>query len=75
MDGKVYKGSYKDDKKHGFGSFTWENGRTYEGDWFNGKQHGKGVLIVNGEKKEGMWENGKRVKFMDDGNPLGTEQV
>jgi hypothetical protein len=36
-DGKVYKGSYKEDKKHGHGMFTWENGRTYEGEWFNGK--------------------------------------
>lgn len=75
-DGKVYKGHYKDDKKHGSGTFMWENGRTYEGEWFNGKQHGKGVLIVNGERKEGVWENGKRIRFSDDnGNPVITEQA
>ena len=36
-------GDYKNDKKQGFGVFTWPDGRMYEGEWFDGKQHGKGT--------------------------------
>ena len=25
-----FKGQYKDDKKHGYGEFTWPNGRKYK---------------------------------------------
>ena len=36
-DKKRYVGEYLDDKKHGFGTFEWGNGKKYEGEWVNGK--------------------------------------
>jgi len=30
------------DKKHGYGVYTWADGRKYEGEWVAGKQHGRG---------------------------------
>jgi hypothetical protein len=33
----------------------------------NGKQHGKGILTLpGGDKKEGLWEHGKRIKWLDE---------
>jgi len=26
-DGRKYEGNYKDDKKHGYGVYTWTDGR------------------------------------------------
>lgn len=40
IDGKVYNGDYKDDKKEGFGEFKWPDGKIYRGQWKDGKQHG-----------------------------------
>jgi hypothetical protein len=36
-DGRVYKGEYKDDKKHGYGEYSWADGRVYCGFWSKGK--------------------------------------
>ncbi len=39
------------------------DGREYVGSWSNGKQHGPGVMTdANGEKKEGVWQDGKMTK-------------
>ena len=39
----------------------------YEGEWVNGKQDGKGVYIFpNGEKKYGLWKDGKRINLQND---------
>ena len=61
----VYKGSWKSNKKHGFGKMTYSNGSIYEGEWENGKRHGKGTSWVKeGQRirKEytGDWEFGKQ---------------
>lgn len=38
----------------------------YEGFWGNGKQNGKGRYILpDGTKKMGLWEDGKRIKWLD----------
>jgi hypothetical protein len=43
--------------------FSWNNGKRYEGEWALGKQNGKGVIITEtGERKAGIWENGRRIK-------------
>lgn len=48
------------DKKHGYGVYTWADGRRYEGNWSNGKQHGEGKYILpNGTIKIGIWQEGK----------------
>jgi hypothetical protein len=33
VDGRKYKGEYKNDKKDGYGTFEWPDGRRYEGFW------------------------------------------
>lgn len=79
-DKKRYVGEYLDDKKHGHGTFEWGNGKKYEGEWINGKQNGRGkikliillliflligaIILVQGERKEGIWEDGKRIKWI-----------
>lgn len=41
-------------------------GNRYEGPWLNGKQHGIGWYTnKNGEKRQGVWENGKRIKWIN----------
>ena len=30
-DGKIYEGEYENDKKHGFGTFSWPDKRKYVG--------------------------------------------
>lgn len=68
-DGSSYDGSYKNDKKHGQGTFRWggvhkENGIpmekcVYEGQWENGKQNGKGKLTWG--DGQGVGKDGKVV--------------
>jgi hypothetical protein len=41
----MYTGEWKNNKMHGFGVLTYENGSTaYEGEWENDEFHGKGTL-------------------------------
>jgi antitoxin component YwqK of YwqJK toxin-antitoxin module len=49
----VYKGSYLDEKKNGFGSLTHpcKGGLIYEGNWKNDKYHGHGTLYRNSYQK------------------------
>jgi MORN repeat len=50
-----------------FGVFTWPDGRRFEGYWKEGKQHGSGAYYaVNGEKREGEWSDGRRLKWIGD---------
>eukprot|EP01066_Platyproteum_vivax_P013505 Platyproteum_vivax@DN6109_c0_g1_i1.p1 len=67
-DGRCYEGNYSHDKKNGHGSFTWPDGRKYVGSWRDGKQHGNGEFTTNGNTRKGMWVNGTRVKWLDDGS-------
>jgi len=33
----------------------------------NGKQHGEGTFIaVNGQSRDGLWQGGKRTKWLDE---------
>jgi hypothetical protein len=43
------------------------DGRRYEGGWKNGKQHGKAkYFLPDGTLHVGVWEDGKRLKWVDD---------
>ena len=42
-DGGVYRGEWRDGKKHGLGVYTYPNGAKYEGRWFNNLKQGLGV--------------------------------
>jgi len=36
-DGRTYSGRFENDKKHGYGVYTWESGKRYEGYWRLGR--------------------------------------
>jgi len=56
-----------EDKRHGEGRFIWKDKREYEGAWANGKQSGIGYYMnVKGEKKKGLWKDGKRTEWYDE---------
>jgi len=37
QDGRLYVGTYINDKKHGTGTYVWADGRAYIGGWKDGK--------------------------------------
>lgn len=46
---------------HGYGSFSWTDGRHYEGEYTLDKKEGKGTFIwPDGRKYEGDWLDGKQ---------------
>jgi hypothetical protein len=59
-DKSSYIGSYKDDKFHGNGSYTYGDGTKYIGEFKNGLPNGKGTYVYqNGAKYESEFKNGK----------------
>jgi len=46
---------------HGWGIYTWKDGRRYEGEYEFDKKHGYGIYTwADGIRKyEGFWESGK----------------
>jgi len=38
--GDSYEGTWRDGKKHGYGTYIWSDERRYIGTWYDGKQHG-----------------------------------
>ncbi|CAH2295848.1 MORN repeat-containing 3 [Pelobates cultripes] len=53
---KVYSGSWKNDKKHGYGTKFYSDKEYYEGDWKDGKRSGWGrMYFANGDIYEGEW--------------------
>jgi len=72
-DGRIFEGTYVDDRKQGQGIYLWADGRAYNGEWNQGKQHGTGYYIVpdasqtNSVKiKKGSWNNGKRQDWAEE---------
>lgn len=65
-DKKKYIGQYKNDKKHGYGIFIWPEGKKYEGMWADGKQHGYGIFSSNKHSKMGVWNSGRKVKWINE---------
>ena len=49
----------RNNKKHGKGTFTWEDGDKYVGEWWNDKRHGKGTFTwEDGDKYVGEYKDG-----------------
>ena len=46
-----YVGELVNDKPHGKGTITYENGDSYEGEWKEGKKHGQGTLFFDDGSK------------------------
>ena len=61
VDGSIYLGNWKDNKKDGKGTMTYDDGDVYEGDWKDDVKDGKGKMTyANGSVYEGDYNNGER---------------
>jgi len=40
-----YAGDWKDDKRHGYGTYIWSNGSLYSGEWVDDKREGHGTRV------------------------------
>lgn len=65
----MYKGTWKDNRKEGKGTFFWKNGSVYKGDYTQDLKSGNGTLwysdglrVFRGEFKGGK-QNGKGEMF------------
>lgn len=46
---------------HGYGIYTWQDGRRYEGDYDTNKKQGKGTYTYSdGSKYQGEWYEGQQ---------------
>jgi hypothetical protein len=66
-DGSTYTGEWKSAMRHGKGRYTDANGNWYDGDWKNGFREGYGVMMIDGVKQAGTFENDqpKKVALLD----------
>ncbi|KAF4711357.1 hypothetical protein FOZ63_028272, partial [Perkinsus olseni] len=61
----VYHGQYVEDRKEGYGTFEWPDGRKYAGWWLAGKRHGDGEYTTEfGQTRKGIWENDVLVRWV-----------
>ena len=62
FDGRFYKGSLKNSRKEGTGTYVWADGLRYVGPWVNDMQQGRGKMeFVNGDSYEGDFVLGERT--------------
>jgi hypothetical protein len=65
-EGKKYIGEYENDKKVGFGIYVWEKPKKiFLGFWKDGMQHGLGRYLDENKSKYGVWNEGKRSKWIE----------
>lgn len=57
--GEQYKGSWKNNKRHGKGALVYKNGTKYEGDWEEGMRHGMGSMWTFQDGKFKVTYNGQ----------------
>jgi len=67
-----YEGDYLNDKKHGFGIFSWASGNIYKGEYFEDERHGFGEMVwTDGTKYIGEWchgiQHGKGSMILENG--------
>ena len=74
-DGQRYEGLYVNNEKHWYGVTTYKIGHTYEGHYENGKKHGRGVETYDGEKKKGIWNQGKKHGMFEFTDSKGNTAV
>ena len=69
MAERMYQGEYQNDKNTAWApAYSWPDGKCYDGMWSNGKQHGEAKFTISkGRGKISLWENGERIKWLDDG--------
>lgn len=55
----TYEGSYRNDKKWGYGIFNWASGNVYKGNYEADSRNGYGEMYwTNGSYYKGNWMNG-----------------
>jgi len=60
----TYSGTWKDNLRHGTGSYKWTNGDIYKGMWENDKRHGQGQYTwSDGSKYSGNYSHGIRSGY------------
>ena len=58
---KKYEGNFKNNALHGYGHYSWPDGREYFGMFIMGKKEGIGKYYwSDGRMYLGFWENGKQ---------------
>ena len=62
-NGDKYLGEWKNNLRHGQGTYTWSNGGKYVGEYKNDKQHGWGTYTYG----KGEWEGDKYIGEFKDG--------
>ncbi|MCW8906852.1 MAG: hypothetical protein OQL28_06360 [Sedimenticola sp.] len=62
QNGALYRGDFKNGKRHGIGTYDYESGNRYHGEWRNAERTGYGIFYwaKDGEKYVGQFKNGKR---------------
>lgn len=54
-----YEGGWLNNKMHGQGLYTWDDGRRFQGEYVQDKKHGFGAYMwVDGRVYYGMWKDG-----------------
>jgi len=60
-DGRIYNGTWENDKQSGEGVMNYPNGNSYRGNWLNGQRHGKGTYYFFSEHQyTGEWAEDKQ---------------
>ena len=60
-NGNKYKGDVLDSKRHGVGTYTFNDGQNYHGEWNNDSREGMGKITwPNGATSYGPFKNDKR---------------
>ena len=55
----TYEGFFKNNKRHGQGTYSWKYGDKYVGQWKDDKENGQGsYYFKDGRKYVGQWKNG-----------------
>lgn len=59
----IYRGSFVDGKRSGYGQYIWESGNGYDGYWANDKMNGQGSFYnaSTGVTDFGTWQDGVMV--------------
>merc|ERR1712032_304546 len=66
-------GQWMDAVKHGYGLYSWPNGRSYRGQYRNDQAWGFGTFsFPDGSRYEGYWERGKQQGSGRSTNADGT---
>ena len=62
LNGDMYAGDWRNDKRHGKGKSKYTDGEEYDGEWYEDHKHGKGTFkSSSGNILVGEWKNG--VKY------------